>query len=386
LQTQLEKGVSDIDSLVAVQLAVGTAKSWDWVTKKTTTLPESTVITVLQSIREQGRKDLEPWVLQHLEAGTEPVQLAAMRCLAVAGGSQSAEALIARMQSKSKKVSTEATNAISVLRDSALDARLKAGLADPQSPNYVLTLDLVSLRNSPGSVETLNQLFSGQTPAGEVLAAGLRGMERIGTVDSVKLILGRLALEKNTPAVRAMQISIKRMVIRLDEPDRVWSEAFSPALSPAATAEQQALIIPTLDAVGSPAALQYCIQKTRGSDVALAQAAEQALARWRTVEICDYWVSILDDQTKSEDVRTQALRAIEMSLGSSAQGEMANRAQEKAVQLFIASENRELRLSLIRLAGDFSTRLKKDFHKRVTAKASNLQDYSQQLEDLLKNG
>jgi hypothetical protein len=384
LQAQVDAAAVDSNALIAGQLASGGKASWDWVAKKGAALPEGLLITILQSIREQQRKDMEPWVLARLEGAAEAVEVAAVRCLAVIGGGQSSDALSARIQSRSKKVAAEALNALAVLKDSALDGRLQAALGDPQNANYVTALELISLRNGPGSSEFLNRLFSQRSLRAEELAAGLRGMERIGNIDSVKLLLARLRTEKDAAVVRAIQISLKRLVIRLEQAELVWQQAFLPALTQPANAELQMLVLPIMDAVASPAALAFCVERVKGADAALAGAAEQALIRWRGVEVCDYWLSVVNDPGKSAADRDQAIRLIDLTLRADVHSENPSVVAEKTAALFLGTENKELRDKLIAVIGGLSNRWKSDFHKAVTADAKNLQAYRAQLDALVK--
>lgn len=384
VQSQLDAGVPDVDALVAVQLAVGGRASWAEITKRGSTLSESTLITVLQSIREQQREDLEPWVLQRLAGASEAVEMAAVRCLAVVGGSPSIDALVARAGSSSNKLSAEAMKSLAVLKDKALDARLKEAIANPQHPYYLTALELVSLRNSAGSVTYYNQLFAARSPRGDELAAGLRGMERLGNIDSVKLLVARLRTETDPAVVRALQIAIKRVAIRLEQPDRIWQEAILPALSPPAGVELEARLLPILDAVASPAALARCIERVNGGDAILVRAAEQALIRWRDLAVCDYWLSVINDPTKTEAAVEQAVRYLDLTLRSDAQADSQRQVAEKAAKLFLVTENKALRTKLLALVGGMPSRWKAGFHKEVSARPSVLSEYREQLHALIK--
>ncbi|MDI1248980.1 MAG: hypothetical protein PSV13_08975, partial [Lacunisphaera sp.] len=101
LQAQLDAGATDLDTLIAVQLATGGDATWKWITERGAKLTGSTLVVVLQRIGEQKRKAMEPWVLQRLAGASEPVELAAVRCLATVGGSKSIDALVARSKSPS---------------------------------------------------------------------------------------------------------------------------------------------------------------------------------------------------------------------------------------------------------------------------------------------
>jgi hypothetical protein len=384
LQSQLDAGAADIDALIAVQLAVGSRASWQWITERGAKLTASTLVVVLQRIGEQQRKEMEPWVLQRLEGASEPVELAAVRCLAAVGGSKSIDALVARSKSPSSKLSAEALKTLAVLQDSSLDARLKEATADPQHPFYLTALELLSLRNSPGSVAYFNQLFSARSPQGDELAAGLRGMERLGNLESVKLLVSRLGTEKDPAVVRTIQISIKRVAIRLEQPDRIWKEAILPALGQPTGGELEARILPLLDAVASPEALALCIERVRGHDAVLARAAEQALIRWRSIEVCDYWLSVLQDQAKSDADREQAIRCIDLALRADSHSDTPKLVAEKAAELFLASENKALRAKLLAMVGGLPNRWKTGFYDKVSPHLGSLPDYREQLEALNK--
>lgn len=342
------------------------------------------MITVLQSIREQQRRELEPWVLQRLPGAGEPVELAAIRCLAVVGGSQSTDALLERVKTGSGKVSAAALNSLEVLKDDSLDGRLKEIISDPAHPQFLVAYELVARRNSPGSTGYFNQLFAERSPAGKELTAGLRGMESLGNIESVKILLARLQAEQNPAAVRAIQISIKRVVLRLEQPDRIWAEAFAPVLSQSAGAVVQARILPLLDAVSTPEALALCLERIRGEDATLARAAEQALIRWRSIDVCGYWLAVINDPSKSDAARDQALRYVDQTLRSDVQAAIPLQVARKAAKLFLATENKALQDSLLLLVSKMGNRWKAAFHQEVSPQLQRLPGYREQVEALIK--
>ena len=384
LQSQLDAGAGDFTALVAVQLASGDVASWEWVAQRTSALPDAALVTVLRWIREHRRRDLEPWVLQRLEGAGEPVELAALRCLEAVGGSQSTELLLARMQSRTGKISSAAMSTLTVLKDSSLDARLKGATSDPEHPHHLAAYELIARRNSLGSTDFLNQRFAERSPVGMELGAVLGALESLGNIDSVKLLLARLQTEQVPAAVRAIQISIKRVAIRLEQPDRIWMEVLFPVLQQSADVDLEARVLPLLDAVASSDALKFCIERVGGSDAILARAAEQALVRWRNLEVCDHWLAVINDSTESEDARARAVGYIDLTLRSGAQSEIPKQVAEKAAKLFLATEDRALRDKLLLQVGGMQNRWKAVFHEELSPYFESLPDYREQVEALIK--
>jgi hypothetical protein len=275
-------------------------------------------------------------------------------------------------------------NALAVLQDGSLDQRLKSAISDPRSPEYLTALELISRRNSQGSVALYNALFAQRTPTGAELTAWLRGLERLGNIESVKLLVARLRTEQDPAVVRSVQVAIKRVVMRLQEPERIWREAFLPFLSPPADVEVQSRLLTLLDAIGSSEALAHCIERLKGDDAVLARSAEQALIRWRDIEVCDYWLTVLNDPAKPEAAREQAVRYIDLTLRSDAQSDTPKLVSEKAAKLFLATENKALRDKLLLLVGGLPNRWKTAFHKEVSVHYETLPDYREQVEALIK--
>ncbi|MDI1249929.1 MAG: hypothetical protein PSV13_13785, partial [Lacunisphaera sp.] len=211
-----------------------------------------------------------------------------------------------------------------------------------------------------------------------------RGMERLGNLESVQLLVARLRSEKDPAVVRSIQISFKRVAIRLEQPDRIWKEAILPALSLPAAGELEARLLPLLDAVASPETLARCIERVRGNDAVLARAAEQALIRWRSLEVCTYWLSVLNDQARADADRDQAVRCIDLALRSDIHSDSPKLVAEKAAELFLASENKALRAKLLAVVGGLPNRMKSSFYNAVSPQLGSLPDYREQLEALNK--
>ncbi|MDI1251205.1 MAG: hypothetical protein PSV13_20250, partial [Lacunisphaera sp.] len=211
-----------------------------------------------------------------------------------------------------------------------------------------------------------------------------RGMERLGNLESVQLLVARLRSEKDPAVVRSIQISLKRVAIRLEQSDRIWKEAILPALSQPAGGELEARILPLLDAVASPEALAFCIERVRGNDPVLARAAEQALIRWRSLEVCVYWLSVLNDQARSDADREQAVRCIDLTLRSDIHSDSQKVVAEKAADLFLVTENKALRPKLLSVVGGMPYRWKMIFYNKVSPQLGSLPDYREQLEALTK--
>jgi hypothetical protein len=304
--------------------------------------------------------------------------------LAVVGGSKSLDALFARLQSGSGKIPTAVISTLSVLKDSAIDTHMQTIASNPEHPQYLAAYDVISKRNNPGCVDYFNKLFAERSPVGKELTALLRALESLGNVKSVEHLLTRLAAERDSAVVRTLQVAVKRVVLRIEQPDRVWQEAYAPIFRASPNAELQLRFLPLLDVVSTPEAFAICLDRLAGTDEALARAADQALQRWRNIDVCDHWLTVINDPAKTEAARDQALRYIDLALRSDAVAETWRVAVKKAVNLFLASENKNLRAKLIQWMEGMDDYRRGVFYKALKPHLARLPDHREQLDALIK--
>lgn len=362
------------DALLDQALKVGRNATWQRVISRTTPFSESALLVVLGAIQEQGRVELESWVLQQLEQESEAAQLAAVQALASVGGVNSTDALIERTRSANESLAAAAMNSLAVVHDPKLDARILDSAGNLSEPDHVRAIELLSIRNCEGAVELLNSLLAEKALAETTLDVLLPGLERVGNLQSVKLLLVKLVSAPDSPLVRDLQITLKRLVIRLEQPERLWERAFAPTLALELPAVLEARVLAILDGISAAEALEYCIERHRGNDAHLARSAEQALIRWRRVDVSDYWVTLLQESQSGSAEWQLAIRSLGMNLKSKTLANTEREVAMKSAELFLSCAVPEARQQILQAVEGLEGWHQQNFYRALHPGLS-LQDF-----------
>jgi len=339
----LEPSLSKV--LVGVAARINDPFIWDSLMNHRGTLNDEACATLYQMAAESGRREYEPFILADLDTMNPSVKIAAYQCLGIIGSEASTPVLMEQMNSSDEKVKAVVLSALAVLRDPGLDVRLleQVRKADTGTPDAI---QLLAVRNSPGALDELNHMLAKPLDPATTKAV-LSALEEIGDVTTCKLLLLECLNTSDKTRLRAVQTTLKRLSMRIELPDLLWQTCYHPAILLAPTPEIEARIAVILDGISTPEAQAYCIKNTESDSPELRTAANQALMRWRSVEVCDYWIRIVADKNANESQKKQALDAIIRTIGASYTLEGDYEKGKKAADLFFKSNHPELRSALI---------------------------------------
>ncbi len=314
LQTVLQDAENPLRSQVIAIAIRAEPNLRDLIIDQIDSLDVADQILVLSAIAEQGLPEYEDKVLAMLETEDLDLKLAAIDTLSAIGGEASIPVLLDYLGSDDDDIQEAATQAVGVLADPALDAQLidNAQNGDPQT--RLSAIELLGVRNSEGAIDLLNDYLINAEDA-DIQDATLGALERIGDVESAKLMLIRMFIEDESATLRDLQISLKRLTMQQVVPNFFWENIYEPALDFAPDSESRIAIIQILDGLSYQGAIDYCLELMESEEGTYGSAIDRVFRRWRFTNIGDYWISLTTEegatQETIDDAFNQVIRLME---------------------------------------------------------------------------
>ncbi len=331
--------------LVSAATKAGSVQVWKSLYSKSSELPEQALMTLIRATAEFQQPGFELEVIELLNSDSVAIQIEATRCLGYIGTGKSSEALMQQMTSKNEALQDATFTALGMLHDYGLDARILEQV-EAMDASTIGALQVLAVRNSPGSLKLLNSYVGKDLEKG-IQSELLDALVKIGDETTCKLLALDIIGLKETENLKSIQVALKRLTLRLERSEYLWETCFLPALTLAPDDATKARMLVILDAISTPAALQYCVGMKNSSSDVLQKAASQALIRWRSVDICDYWLEIVNDEDNSEKDRKQAAGYVFRNIAADYMKESDNDRAVKAAELFIQTTDSEIREGLI---------------------------------------
>lgn len=366
--------------LIKVAIENGSDVTWQALYSHVSDLPVDAGITLLHSTGEHHKTEFEDQVLTMANSQEHVVKMAAIQCLGSIGASASAPLLMELLGSKDEQIQQITFDALARLNEPTLDARMLETVS-AMDPTASLAIQVLAIRNSPGSLALIDGLINKNLDR-EVEKSMLEALVSIGNADTCKRLILHILSRNSDADAKPYQLALKRLALRLERPDYLWENCFRPALSLTTDASTQARIVVILDAISNAPALQYCIELTTSDSKALQAASAQALMRWRSVDICDFWRKTLENRSSIQKDRTQAMDAILRCIASDNMIEDDNNRARKAAILFAEIDEPTLRKGLItsvRKLGSWPSQI----FARSLEPYFNMADYRSAIEEIL---
>ena len=302
---------TDESAFIATALSSGSDDAWTFILENLGQLDEREQAVLIGAIAGQGKSELEPVVLELARSGSAETQAVALRALAVIGGPASVPYLSELLLAEDEALQELAAYALSTVVDPQLDQQILEIVSDPGHPARSEYLALMAIRNNDGAVERVNTLLweEMRTPAiGDILSA----VEQIGDLDSCRILVHAILHNNPDLPTRKLQLSLKRLSLRLAIEDYLWEELYLPSLVNAPNDASRARIIEILDCLSlSDGAMEYVtgILDDAGEGE-LEKAAGSAARRWTSLNIGQYWLRIARDRNSSSDQIRTAMAAL----------------------------------------------------------------------------
>ncbi|MGJ8651255.1 MAG: HEAT repeat domain-containing protein [Opitutaceae bacterium] len=305
-------------------------------------LDASTQAIFLGVISDLELNQYEPQVLAILERGSAEIKSEAIKTLGVIGSDQSYPALYELYLADSNN--SVIKEALIRINAPAADADLlKAASDSSHADAQVAAVKLMTLRNTKGAIDLINQLVA-ETTNSELKKAAFQSMELIGGKESVDVLLA--AVLKNDADTRAAQGSLKKLSVSLASSDGLWTSSFAPALKSAANDEQRKAILAILDGVSCKPAADY-LQNLIVTDSSLQADAVRSLSRWSDVSGGDVWLAVMSKSGASEADAAAAVKGISRLVSQRGISGESNEKFDLAAKAINAAPSLEFKQSIL---------------------------------------
>jgi len=305
-------------------------------------LPYATQKILLGFIMDRELSQYESTVLGLLGNTSELPQRELVEALGVIGSDQSYSALYTLyVNHNGDKTIKQALSRINA--PSADAALLRAAADNNSSREQIGALELLTLRNTQGAIELINQLAS-QGADSQMERVLFKSMEVIGNPASVAVLL-KIILE-NGDNVRAAQGALKKLSVSLGDAAGLWSGYYEPALKSASEQAGVSAILAILDGVACAGSLDY-LRNLITNQPALRNDAMKSLSRWNDISAGDVWLAVATDPAASEQEVADALQGLKRLLTQTKIAGIANRKFKLAVKAIQQAPSLEFKQEIL---------------------------------------
>ena len=262
-------------------------------------------MVILSAIGQMGLSDYEAPLIAMLDTAQGKakgeLQGALIDTLSRIGGEASFAPINKALSAdpNNKKIIT----AISQLKAPEADKKILLTAKGSEDINTRITaIQLLTLRNIPGSTELLNAIASTSTDK-KVKDAALKALETTGNDESVRAFVKQVL--STTPADKDVQRSLKRLSQHLGGSQAQWDKIYSPALKSAASDQHRESILLVMDGIPCQGSLSYLTELALNAKSALQTTAIRTLQRWPSIEVGNAWLTIASSKAASaKDIAT----------------------------------------------------------------------------------
>lgn len=266
---------------------------------------------ILVTVSERALTGHEKVMLSFLPQSTGPARDAAIRALGATGGRASTEALYDLLMNEP---GTAVIDALSQSRDAKVDQLLLATVKGQGEDTQRATAIVVLARRMPeGALAVLHDLIDPAQPEA-VRKASLRELESKGDLETSRVLA--MGIITPDPMKKPLQGTLKRVSVRLADPDAVWDAAFQPAFEAAPDDAARTDLLAILDGAAGPKALGYVSRHAPRIGHPLQKASVETLNRWPDAAAAgQVWLGLsIASSTTPEDIEMAnqgILRALE---------------------------------------------------------------------------
>jgi hypothetical protein len=237
---------------------------------------------VLGSVKDYNLSAFEPHVIRLVgQAEDEDLKKEALLCAIQVASPASLGRLLEQHAGEAGQEEKLLERAIRAIEAPEYDQQLLQQLNSGDPQQQAEAIRKLGLRNPEGTLEVLHDIIqNAQAPEG--LIAAFEVAERLGSMETARIVARRLLEIQDSKVRRAAQMSIKRIAAGLAVPGEVWEEVFQPILSrDDLSQDQKSAFIVILDSAQDWDTLEYLQEVAISGDDQLSALAIRNLPRWQ---------------------------------------------------------------------------------------------------------
>lgn len=281
-------------------------------------LPEATDFqkaAILANIDSDYPKKKTETVISETDANSNDfLETQLFAALGKVGSIASLDRLLAGIGSRSKTTSEAASDALASIKDPRIDLKLQELTETGSVEEKELAIQAMAIRAIPGTSERITELAVDKQLEKDIREAAIKALETVGTVESLKALISIIVDPSDKPLRRDAQRTLKRMSLRLADPQAAWA-AFSDGFQTVDTGDEQYLaLILVLDAAPTKEAIGFLTNEFKPGDAKTRSTIMKVLPNWRNWES---GYALLDIAKAFESERSKAFDGVgKLILGS----------------------------------------------------------------------
>lgn len=275
--------------------------------------PESHKIVILDALDSSDSR-MESKLLAMFEDDNENLNTTIYSALGKVGSHKSLDVLLEGIDSRSRSISDAAADALARIEDKKIDRSLKRMFKSGTEDEKIMALQAMSVRAVSGTSELLTEIASDGSETDNVRKEAIEGLEVVGTIETLPILIAIVTNPDDQKIQRSAQRAIKRMTLRLADPDAAWA-AFKEGLdSVAFGSDEQIALLRILDSAPTEEAIDYLVDSYGQGDEKVRATVMRVLPVWRN---WDGGEAMLDIATSQADARKDGFSGVgKLILGS----------------------------------------------------------------------
>ncbi|MBD5780121.1 HEAT repeat domain-containing protein [Pelagicoccus sp. NFK12] len=276
-------------------------------------------IAVLGALSEKLPQSVEKSLLRLLESENETLELQTIEALGRAGTARSLQALLSRIEARSRDLRDAAADALAAIPDSKIDRSLRKMLKRGAVEERVLALKALSLRASPGVNRLVNAYAADSDLDNPLREEAISNMELVGDVDSFPILVDIVLNEAQSGLRRDAQKTLKRMSLRLADPDAAWAAFEQGFAASEGDVDTQLALLLVSDAAPNAEAIAFLKSLWNAEDPRFRKTLLRVLPAWRNWDGGFALLELAAASDESQGLQDQCFAGIgKLILGSDA--------------------------------------------------------------------
>ncbi len=276
-------------------------------------------IVIMGALKRGAPASVEKTLLGLLGSENETLELQTIEALGRVGSVKSLDALLSRIDSKSRDTRDAAADALAMIPDAKVDSSLRAMLETGAVEEQVLALKALSLRASPGVNKLVNTYAADESVNNDLREEAISNMELVGDVDSFPILVNIVINGKESGLRKDAQKTLKRMSLRLADPEAAWASFADGFKASEGDVDTQLALMLVCDSAPSKGAIEYLKSAWANGDARIQKMVLRVLPTWRNWDAGFALLDMADAAGDNAKLRGECYKGIgKLILGSDA--------------------------------------------------------------------
>ncbi|EDY82654.1 PBS lyase HEAT-like repeat domain protein [Verrucomicrobiia bacterium DG1235] len=279
----------------------------------------SNQVAIIGALKSGPSSKIEKMLLRLLPTENTSLEIQIVDALGRVGSSKSLEALLPRISAKDRDLREAASDALARIDDPRIDRQLKRDTRNGDLEDRVKALEALSIRASSGVSELVNSLAADTSLDPDLREEAIAAMELVGNVESLPILVKIVIDEAESGLRRDAQRTLKRMTLRIADPDAAWAAFDAGFKASASDVDTQLALMLVSDSAPTEEAIEFLKEAWNGGDARIQKMVLRVLPTWRNWQGGFALLDLSDMAGDEAKLREQCFKGVgKLILGSDA--------------------------------------------------------------------